>query len=139
MYPINLQEEVWDKKKIALAAILALGLVALLFFSKDTLIGSFQKENAEKKATNSQSVQGVKTENEDEIGSTQESTIEKIDLQQTLQGKLNDLKKNVNDLNVKDIATSSSQMQKVIQDLENLQQMPRNQAKDACYNICKSL
>lgn len=139
MYPINLQEEVWDKKKIALAAILALGLVALVFFSKDTLIGSLQKENAEKKATNSQSVQGVKTENEDEIELTEESAIEKIDLQQTLQGKLNDLKKNVNDLNVKDIATSSSQMQKVMQDLENLQQMPRNQAKDACYNICKSL
>jgi len=52
--------------------------------------------------------------------------------------KLEEIKSQVNQLDVKDLAQSSPQYQKLMQDLQGLSELPKNQVKEACYNVCKS-
>ncbi len=63
----------------------------------------------------------------------------RIDLQSGLEDKINNIKAEAGNINVTDIATSSPQVQKVINDLRNLQNYPKNQVRQACENICNNL
>lgn len=57
----------------------------------------------------------------------------------SIQQRLEIIKREVNSINIKEIASSSPQIQKILLDLKNLQSLPENQAREACYNICKGL
>ena len=57
-------------------------------------------------------------------------------LQETVKEKINDLKQEVSGLNIMEIASSSPQMQKVLNDIKDLQQYPTNQVKELCRKIC---
>ena len=57
-----------------------------------------------------------------------------------LQRKLDTLKGEVSGLSVSDVTSSNSpQMKKVMEDIKNLQNLPGEQAKAACEQICRSL
>lgn len=119
-------QDSWDIKKI-LMLLGAFGVIAvsLKIFILDKNNSLLQKKNQ------SVEVQGVSTK----INSNPSS----LDLQKNVESKLNELKKEVNNINVVDVATSSPAVQKVINDLKNLQNVPQSQAKDACLKICNSL
>jgi|SRR3989344_1253935 len=132
----NLVHEAWSKKRI----IIGLATLAIL------LGGAYgaKKYIFKDKSVLSTKVAGVNTKNES--SSSQESAKDpsvqlpvSSKLQTNMEQKLADFKKEVMSLNVSDLASSSPQIKKVIEDIQALQQLPKNQAKEACYNICKGL
>lgn len=58
---------------------------------------------------------------------------------QTVQTKIEELKKEAAKVDVQEIASSSPQVQKVLNDLKALENAPKNQAKQTCQQICNSL
>lgn len=126
MHPIEPQES-WDKKKIFIffLIVLPLAFFALKTYVLDKNIDLFsQKPNT--------SFKQVK-------GESSISQFNPADLQGSVEQKIDSIKSQVNNINVTDIATSTPQIQKVINDIKNLQNYPRNQAKDACIKICNGL
>ena len=53
--------------------------------------------------------------------------------------RLENIKDQVEDLSGQDFVTDSPQVQKVINDLQSLQGLPADQARDVCESICKSI
>lgn len=56
-----------------------------------------------------------------------------------LQKELGNIQNQATHLNIAEVASSSPQIQKIIRDLQDLQQYPRSQAKDMCQKICNGL
>ncbi len=116
----------WDKKKIVLFVVGAIFLLGIgLVFSK-MMFGGVQTPNP------SLSVTGVK-------GANTESISPLPDIKQGIQNQIDSLKSEAQDINVVDIATSSPQVQKVINDLKAIQNYPKNQLKTTCEKICSGL
>ena len=61
------------------------------------------------------------------------------DVKQSIQNQIDNLKNEAQNINVVDIATSSPQVQKVINDLKAIQNYPQNQLKTTCEKICSGL
>lgn len=126
MEKLEVVNEAWDLKKI-LALVAILGVLA---FGVKTLV--LDKSVSVPQNTTAQ-VEGAKTSNSSvNISPSKE-------LQQNVQTGLDNLRKEVNNINVVDVATSTPAVQKVINDLKNLQNLPQNQAKQACIKICDGL
>ena len=53
--------------------------------------------------------------------------------------KLEDIKKNIEDLTPEEIATTSPQIQKVLQDIGEIKNLPSNQAREMCLKICSGI
>lgn len=116
--------EVWDVKKIImLVIIVGLGIFGLKTFVLDKNV---------LQANNSAQVEGTSTKSIDTISPAK-------DLQQSVQTGFDNLKNEVSNINVVEVATSTPAVQKVINDLKNLQNLPQSQAKDACLKICSGL
>ena len=140
----NLVHEAWSKKRIIIGFLVltvllsaAYGAKKYIFKDKSVLSTlSFPEINSK--------VAGVSTKN-DSSSSQDSSTDQPLqlpvssNLKTGMEQKLEDFKKEVSGLNVSDLASSSPQIKKVIEDIQGLQQLPKNQAKEACYNICKGL
>lgn len=114
----------FDIRKIIIAVVVVLGMIWFGYQNKDMILGT------QKSLT--KTVAGDKTEKQTGVSKV---SLPKIDLQQ----KLDDLKQQVITLDVADITSSSPQIQKVIHDMESLQNVPRSQAKEACMKICSNL
>ncbi len=123
-------KESWDRKRIAVA-ILILALIAGLGYGFMTNAFSHWPK---KKAQNEQGlVKGTSSQE----GPTQNGGDSNIG--STVSQSVGSIKKEISNINLNDIASSSPQIQKVINDIKNLQNYPANQAKDACFKICSSL
>lgn len=122
------EEQGWDKKRILIVLIILFILGFGIYKSRNFLLGVV------KNPTSTTSVKGAATKNENNSGFNAQQQVK-----ENLQEKIDSIKQQANSLNVQDIASSSPQVQKVIQDLKGLGDLPRNQAKDACFNICKGL
>lgn len=143
MKKIEEEQESWDKKKIIIALLVVTLLGGLLYAAKMFVLGKNTniipfKNNT----TNSpRKVEGISTKNEK--SSQSNSTSIPFPLVDSLKGeasqKLEEVKREINNLSISDLASSSPQVKKIIQDVQGLEQAPKNQAKEACYNICKSL
>lgn len=110
--------EVWNFKRI----------IGTLFFITVLIVGGyifFIKDNP-----NMSMVMGLTTQRE----KPKPISIKGVNLTE----KLQDLKSQVNNLDVKDLAESTPQYQKLIKDLQSLQELPKNQMKETCLNVCKS-
>jgi len=110
-------EESWNKKRIGIALIIFLllaGSVIYLFKSNMPI-------------TKPQRVQDKKV-----LASDQ-------NLESIIQGKVQAIKQQAVNINVEEIASSSPQIQNLINDLKALQNLPSSRVKEACYNICKGL
>lgn len=113
----------WDKKKIIIALLilffLGLGLKALLF---DNKIIDFPLKDK---------VKGVST--------ASSPSPQSFNPQKILEQKLEGIKQEVQNLNFVDIASSSPQVKKILNDLKALEQYPINEVKELCQKICSSL
>lgn len=116
---------VWDKKKIAIFLI-SLALFIILVFELRTLILGKQETPSKPQIKNEKQIQGASVENLPSI-------------RQGIQTQIDNLKKEAESINVMDVATSSPQVQKVINDLKSLQNLPQSQFKQACEKVCNGL
>lgn len=115
-------ERPWDRKKILFALFALILLASAFFYFKDSLFPQ-QSEVSIKSA-----VDRNLNQNQEVLGATQR-----------VRERIEEIQESVNSLNVVDVATSSPQIQKVISDIKALESLPRNQAKEACENICSKL
>jgi hypothetical protein len=117
------KEEVqWDKKKIILFLVAAILLIGIGFEAKDLILG---KSISTPVSVSTSDVKGTSTQALPNIKST-------------VQNQLNTLKTEAQDIDLVQIASSSPQVQKVINDLRALQDYPKNQVKTTCQQICNS-
>lgn len=124
-------EETWDKKRIIIGIIAVLLIGFLLGQAKQFIdVSGFLSTPQRDVVTDH--VAGV---------STQESskTVSVKPPQFDVQAKLEDLAAEAAKLEVEEVATSSPQVQKVLRDVQALQNYPKNQAREMCENICKQL
>lgn len=129
-------DEKWNKKRVVIGlftlAVLIAGLISLKILVLDK-----NKAITGSSADNVGSVKGANTSN---VTSTQNSPqVTAPDLNSTLQNQVNTIQQEISNLNLAEIASSSPQVQKVINDMKTLQNLPRDQAKSACQQICNGL
>lgn len=109
-------DESWDKKKIGIAVLLLIllvgGLAFLLF-----------KPNFEKNVKQDGKVLSAKDEN----------------LEEVVENQIEAIKTQAQSLDIEEIASSSPQIQILINDLKALSGLPKNQARETCIKICQSL
>lgn len=124
MEKLKVVDEVWDVKKI-LAAVFIIGLI--VFTVKTYVLDkNLQNENLQT---------GTKVEGAS-VKSDKIVELPSQDLRKDLNQRLNDLKENVNNINVIEVATSTPAVQKVLSDIKNLQNYPQNQCLNICNNLC---
>lgn len=121
-------QETWNKKRIFLAFFLLICLGVGVYYFKTEVMG--EKINLFNKDFG-KSVKGVETVKKNDLAPGID-----IDLQKALKEKLEGLKKEVGNLSVADIASSSPQIQKVLSDIKSLEQYPNNQFKEICKTVC---
>jgi uncharacterized membrane protein len=118
----EVNKETWDKKKIFLAVFLLIVLVTGAYYLK--------KEFLTNPSEQTKLVEGAST-----VANSIESG-PKINIQDAVQQKIDSIKQEVSGLNLMEVASSSPQVQKVLNDIKDLQQYPTNQIKDLCRKIC---
>lgn len=124
-------QESWNKKRIFIAFLFIILLIGVGLELKGNIISNLL--NNKNLRFPSTSVKGVIVyENKDQNEF-------KPDIGSSLQQKLESIKQDAENVNISEIATSSPQVQKIINDIKNIQNFPSNQLKDACLNICKGL
>ena len=114
----------WDKLKIALFTI----LVFLLLFAGYQIKTLTLNQN-----------QNPSTAVETNVKESPMVNSNTPSFKNTIQQNIEDLKKEAGSINVEDLATSSPQVQKVINDLKSLQNLPQSRLKEACFKICNGL
>jgi regulatory protein YycI of two-component signal transduction system YycFG len=115
----------WNKKRIFIAVFLLVLLLTGGYFFKTRILGEAQLQP-------SKSVEGISTKDES-------AELPEIDIQKAMKEKIGSLKQQVAGLNVSDIASSSPQVQKILNDIKSLQEYPGNQMKEICNSICSRL
>lgn len=114
----------WDKRRIviglAILAVLSIGAVEL----KDYFSGASKNILGESSVPRSSEIEkpSIKSPN--------------INIQTEIGPKIEEIRKTINGLNTAEIASSSPQIQKVLQDIQGIKDLPANQAKEACLKIC---
>ncbi len=109
-------EESWNKKRVGVALIILLAIIGGLVYLLNNKF-SFNKSGQNTKVLSSKDVK----------------------LEDMVQNQIINLKKEASNINVEEIASSSPQIRKLIDDLKALGDLPKNQVKEACLNICKGL
>ena len=128
-------EEVWDYRKIAAGVLILIllifgGLVAKRLILHESIApASFIPKLP--------SVKGVSTGPSDQT-KVSHVTI-KLPSPQDVQNQIQTIQNQVTHLNVAEIASSSPQVQQILQQIENLPSGPENQVKDACQRLCNNL
>lgn len=124
------EEEVWDKKKIYFGIIIAIVLIITAIVIKIWYLDSLGEKQIQ-----AGEVRGVTASNMSPT-ITPFSQLKQIPM--LIQKQIDTIGKQVTSLNAEEIASSSPQMKKLIDDLKILQQLPRNEAKQLCENFCRS-
>ncbi len=119
-------EESWNKKRIFAALFLITLLVVGIYFFKSRVFDTNSSPQ------NTKLVKGVSLK---EKSKNKENDVS-VDIQEAVKEKINNLKQGVSSLNILEIASSSPQIQKIINDIKTLEQYPTNQAKEICKKIC---
>lgn len=122
------KEEVeWDKKKIILFLIVLFLLLIGAYQLKPLILGddlsSKQLQNSYEKQ-----IRGV---------NIQEPPVQS--LRNNVQEQINNLKEDAQSIDVVEIASSSPQVQKIINDLKAIQNYPSSQIKEVCEKVCSGL
>ncbi|MDE2025088.1 MAG: hypothetical protein KGJ07_01190 [Patescibacteria group bacterium] len=132
----DLEDTEWDKKKIiagvALFALLLASIIGLKLFVLPKSIAQHIPIGP--------AVKGTSTVNDPNTSFT-DPTPASISLPTTedLQKKIGELQQQITHLSMGDIASSSPQIQQLIQSIEALPKAPGNAAKDACIQMCNRL
>lgn len=121
-------EESWNKKRIFGALFLIAALIILGYFIKTKVLGQSSSPTDSPKAV--KGTTSAKEENKDEVEGLS------TNVQKKVAEKIESLKQEVSSLNIAEVASSSSQIQKIINDIKALEEYPTNQAKEICKQIC---
>jgi hypothetical protein len=113
----------WDKKKILLFLIAAVVLLGIGFEAKDLVLGTSVSPSV---SITKPDVKGAATQVVPNI-------------KNSVQNQLDNLKTEAQGVDLVEIASSSPQVQKVINDLKAIQDYPKNQLKATCEQICSGL
>lgn len=84
-------------------------------------------------------VKGAKKEKVLGVNDREKVDDAKKSLQQNFEGKLQDLQKQVMNLDPQEVVTSSPQVKKIINDLKNLQGLPKSELKQVCESLCSGI
>lgn len=122
-------EETWNKKRIFIAIFLIIALIIGGYLMKTKVFGNRSLSPFDIL----KSVKGISNARKDD--KTQEKSLS-VNAKKALQDKINSLKQEVSGLNILEIASSSSQVQKILRDIKSLEQYPETQAKEICRKIC---
>ncbi len=137
MQKVEFSQQSWDKKKILLTVFVLAGLIIAGLGLKNYLLDS-QGSNLNSAPSTQNSVKGSS------VSPTPAPTVATTlpSAQSIGQGALqsiNNIKQEINKLNVADLATSSPQIQKIVNDIKGLPNVPGQQAKDICLKVCNGL
>lgn len=113
---------IWNKKRIFAALFLVILLAVGLYFFRTRIFGLISFDHLI-------SVKGVNTKEDNKD----------FNIQQAVKDSLFKLKQEVSGLDIVEIASSSPQVQKIINDIKALQQIPNNQVKNICKTFCGGL
>ncbi len=129
----EISDESWDIKKILIALLVIVPILFLAFSYRDIIFG--QKAEPPK----NQSVKGLSASNHDSssVDSSSLPSTERLGVE--TQQRLESAKQQIQNLNVAEIATSSPQVQKIINDIKALPNYPASQAKGLCLKLCDGL
>lgn len=136
-------EQPWDVKKIVFATVFLILFLGGAFWVKANILDA--KQSPEKTIQPPTWIEGASTQSNDSNSSENQDApppsvvFSPGSLQDDAQQKLNQIKAQVTNLSIQDIASSSPQVQKVLNDVKALEEYPKDQAKQMCENICKSL
>lgn len=119
--------ESWNKGKIIITVFLLVLLITGGYLLKTSVFGDNSSP------VNQKSVKGTSVEEK-----AVEPTLEQ-NIQETIREKINNLKQEVLGLDVIEIASSSPQVQKILNDIKSLEQYPANQVKEICQEIYKKV
>lgn len=129
------EQEEWDNTRIIIGGIVFLLLIIGGFLGKNYILDYFGIKD--------QPVafhQGAQTVN---VSPGESATVPHVQysLPSTadVTNKIHDLQQQVSHINIAEVASSSPEIQQLIQQLESLPQMPGNAAKQACINVCNKL
>jgi conjugal transfer/entry exclusion protein len=122
------EESQWDKKKIFLFSILVFLAIIGAYYIKTLVMPQNLASNSLPDKSTDKNVKGIST-----------SVNPSNTLKQDIQNQINNIKNEAQNINVIDIATSSAQVQKVINDLKVLQNYPSNSLKGVCEKVCSGL
>lgn len=121
------QDFEWDKKRI----LIGLGILTVIIIAGFEFKGLFLNKNG--------NVLG-------ETNINKPSEIEKpnvkppsINFQSEVGSTIADIKENIGQLDTREIASSSPQIQKVLQDIQGIKDLPSSQAKEMCLKICSGI
>ena len=117
----------WNKKRIFAALFLLIALIVLGYFLKTKVLSEKSSPTDSSKAV--KGITNTKEKNKEQEGLN-------INVQKVVKEKIESLKQDVKGLNIIEIASSSPQIQKIINDIKSLEQYPVNQAKEICRQIC---
>ncbi|MBI3069837.1 MAG: hypothetical protein HYY87_00850 [Candidatus Levybacteria bacterium] len=123
------EEEAWDKKRIAVGVIITLLLAAGIAYGAKSFF-------LEKKQG---IVAGARVERERVLAPIENQPSFSLPSQSDIQQEIDKIRQDALKLNVSEIASSSPQVQKVLNDIKTLGDYPRSQAKDICQQICSGL
>lgn len=138
MQDINSDYESWNKKRLAIGILTLLIFLSLVLGVRSFFLGKNNDLFTKKTSGVEEKVKGV-FEQQKDSGSEENNVGVSIPGSSDIQQRLEVIKKEVNSINITEITSSSPQIQKVLTDLKNLEEYPKNQVKEACYNICKGL
>ncbi len=123
----EIKKESWNKKKIFAALFLLLLLAGAGYFFKTKILDS---KSSLFPSSILKSVKGTVSTQERNNASSD------FNVQKAIGEKIESLKQAALGLNIVEIASTSSQVQKIINDIKSLEQYPTNQAKEICRQIC---
>ena len=124
---VKKNEDQWDKKKILLFFIASILLLVIGYQIKTVTLGENFSLNKDSVNVTSSDVKGASATNQPQK-----------DLKKDIQVQIDSLKSDAEDINLIDIASSSPQVQKLINDLKTLQDYPTNQLRDVCEKVCRN-
>lgn len=114
----------WDKRKILITTCIAIVAVILAVELKSRFLPG------------SESVLGQSSEKKPMSVQKPDIKSPNINFQSEVDSKISEIKQNINGLNAVEVASSSPQIQKVLQDIQGIKDLPSNQAKEMCLKIC---
>lgn len=116
----------WNKKRIFAALFIIFFLAIGGYFFKTRVLDA-TSSNQELK-----SVKGISSKAKNKSNGNDVS----IDIPKAVREQIDNLKQEVSGLNILEIASSSPQVQKILNDVKALEQYPTNQLKEICKKIC---
>lgn len=121
-------EEEWDKIKIGI------GVVCFVLILGGLIVGKYFL--AQHGIGVSKDVKGAETTAEATTVTKKTFSIPTAD---ELQKKFNTIQQQVGHLDVQEVASSSPQIQQILQQIQSLPNLPKNIAREQCISLCSKL